>query len=139
VIYLLDTNVVSEETKPAPNAGLTRWLRTVDPVDAALSVVTLAEIRAGILMLAAGRRRDALDRWLSRELLTRFADRILPIDETVALGAAAAIVASRRAGATLSVNDAYVAATAAAHGLTLVTRDERDFRAVRIPLLNPWS
>ncbi len=76
--FLLDTNVISEPMKPRPNAGVLAWLAEVDSVF--LSVVTITELRYGIERLATGRRRDHLDRWLRKDLTSRFGQRILPVD-----------------------------------------------------------
>ena len=82
--FLLDTNVVSEWTKPRPNAGVLAWLADVDEDRVFLSVVTIAELRHGIERLPAGRRRSRLDEWLNAELMLRFEGRILPVDGRVA-------------------------------------------------------
>ena len=82
--FLLDTNVVSDWTKPNPNPGLIAWLEEVDEDRVYLSVVTLTELRYGIERLAVGKRRKRLDDWLQHELPLRFEGRILSIDSTVA-------------------------------------------------------
>src|SRR5208283_4293058 len=76
--FLLDTNVVSESTKPRPNPGMVAWLAGVEEESAFLSVITLTELRYGVERLAPGRRRRRLDRWLQQELPLRFEGRILP-------------------------------------------------------------
>ncbi|HKZ73859.1 MAG TPA: PIN domain-containing protein, partial [Steroidobacteraceae bacterium] len=82
--FLLDTNVVSEWTKPQPNRGVITWLEEADEDRVFLSVATLAELRHGIERLPAGNRRKLLDDWLRDELPLRFESRILSVDETVA-------------------------------------------------------
>src|SRR5258708_22293199 len=82
--YLLDTNAISEWVKPRPDPGIVRWLDEVDEDRTYLSVITIGEIRRGVQRLAAGRRRDRLDRWLSHELRERFGDRMLAVDTEVA-------------------------------------------------------
>src|SRR5258708_19267931 len=82
--YLLDTNAISEWVKPRPDPGIVRWLDEVDEDRTYLSVITIGEIRRGVQRLAAGRRRDRLDRWLSHELPERFGDRMLPVHTPVA-------------------------------------------------------
>ena len=82
--FLLDTNVVSESTKPRPNPGVVAWLAAVDEDNVFLSVITLTELRYGVERLAQGRRRKQLDRWLQQDLPLRFEGRILPIDALVA-------------------------------------------------------
>lgn len=136
--FLLDTNVVSEWVRPRPNAGVMAWLAEADEDGVFLSVVTLAELRHGIERMAAGQRRRRLNEWLANDLLFRFEGRVLPVDVTVA-DSWGRLTASREAsGRLISVADAFIAATAAVHGLTVVTRNVADFeRTVRT--ISPWS
>ena len=137
--FLLDTNVVSEWVKPRPDSRVVAWLADVDEDRVFLSVVTLGEIRHGIERLPAGRRRERLDEWLREELPERFESRVLPIDVAVA-NAWGRIVAQReRTGRSISTIDAFIAATAEVHGLTLVTRNASDFRSSVKTLVDPWS
>ena len=137
--FLLDTNVVSEWVKPRPDPRVVAWLADVDEDRVFLSVVTLGEIRHGIERLPAGRRRERLDEWLREELPERFESRVLPIDVAVA-NAWGRIVAQReRTGRSISTIDAFIAATAEVHGLTLVTRNASDFRSSVKTLVDPWS
>ena len=137
--FLLDTNVVSEWTMSRPNAGVMRWLAECDEDRVFLSVVTIAELRHGIERLAASRRRSSLDAWLSEELSQRFEGRILSIEARVAdlWGR----VAARRetSGRPIHAVDALIAATAATHDLTLVTRNSSDFESSVKSILNPWD
>ena len=104
-----------------------------------ISVVALTELRHGIERLAAGRRRKRLNEWLQDELLLRFDDRILPIDDAVA-DAWGRIVAHRETlGRPISVMDAFIAATAQVRKLTLATRNQDDFAASLNAIVNPWS
>lgn len=137
--FLLDTNVVSEWMKPQPNAGLVEWLNNVDEDDVFISVVTLTEIRYGIERMAAGSRRKNLEEWLQHELPMRFDGRILPVDETVADSSGRVAACSDAAGRPMGAIDAFLAATAEVHRLTLVTRNQSDFKAVLKTTLNPWS
>ena len=82
--FLLDTNVVSEWTRPRPNVGVVEFLATEDEDALFLSVVTLAELRRGVDRLATGRRRSRLDDWLRNDLPARFTDRLLGIDAATA-------------------------------------------------------
>jgi toxin FitB len=136
--FLLDTNVVSEWVKPKPNSGVVTWLANVDEDRVFLSVVTLTELRYGIERLAAGARRRSLEEWLQRELPIRFEGRILPVDETVADVSGRIAARSESAGRPIEAIDAFLAATAEVHNLTLVTRNESDFKAVSKATLNPW-
>jgi toxin FitB len=137
--FLLDTNVVSEWTKKEPNAGTIAWLSNVAEDEVYVSVVTLAELRRGIERLPAGRRRRSLDQWLIEELYPRFDGRIIFVDIAIA-DRWGRIVAQREArGRPIPIMDALLAATAEVHSLTLVTRNEADFRTTVKSLLNPWT
>jgi hypothetical protein len=136
--FLLDTNVVSEWTKPRPNAGLIAWLEDVDEDRVFLSVITLTELRYGIERLVASKRRKQLENWLEDELPLRFEKRFLAIDRYVA-DTCGNIVAQREAlGRPIQAMDAFIAATAEVHGLTLVTRNVLDFDFTVRSILNPW-
>ena len=137
--FLLDTNLVSEWVKPRPNAGIIRWLADVDEDRTFLSVITLAELRNGIASLSAGRRRDRLDVWVSAELPDRFEGRVLVIDAAVADQWGRVTAAGKAAGRPIGAMDAFLAATAMVHELTVVTRNVADFEMIDIPILCPWS
>jgi predicted nucleic acid-binding protein len=139
VSFLLDTNVVSEWTKPRPNAGIIEWLARVEEDEVFLSVVTFAELRHGIERLPSGARRRRLDEWLRGELPLRFETRIVGMDGAIA-DEWGRVVARREArGQPIHAMDALIAATAQVHGLTLVTRNTADFQASVKSLLNPWT
>jgi predicted nucleic acid-binding protein len=139
VSFLLDTNVVSEWTKPRPNAGLIAWLAQADEDAVFLSVVTFAELRRGIERLAAGARRRQLDQWLRRDLPTRFDGRIIGVDGAIADAWGCVVARSEAGGRIIHAMDALIAATAQVHSLTLVTRNTADFDASVKSLLNPWT
>lgn len=137
--FLLDTNILSEWVKPQPNPNVVSWLIEVNGSDVFLSVVSFAEIRRGIELMDPGRRRERLASWLAHELSARFKHRILGIGQRVAETWSIVTARCQKAGVTLGTMDAFIAATAEAHGLTLVTRNTRDFESVGIALLNPWD
>ena len=137
--FLLDTNVVSEWIRSQPNPNLVAWLDEVDEDRLHVSVATFAEIRHGIELMARSRRREALMRWLEDDLTDRFADRILAIDRAVAEWWGVIMARAGAAGNAMATMDGFLAATAATHGLTLVTRDAADFRGAGVPLINPWE
>jgi toxin FitB len=138
VNFLLDTNVVSEWVRPQPDRNVILWLAEVDEDRVFLSVISFAEIRRGVEMLPYGRRRERLATWLAVELPVRFEERILDIDSHVAETWGVLVVRGQKLGLTLGSMDAFVAATAETHGLTLVTRNVKDFRRLGISLLDPW-
>ena len=137
--FLLDTNVVSEWTKPRPNPGVIEWLARVDEDTVFLSVVTFAELRHGIERLPAGARRRRLDEWLRSELPLRFEGRIALVDGAVADEWGRLVARHEAGGRSIQAMDALIAATAQVHNLTLVTRNESDFRASVKSVLNPWT
>ena len=137
--FLLDTNVVSEWTKPRPDAGVVQWLAEADEDRVFLSVVTVAEVRYGIERMPMGARRERLNSWLTVELPRRFEGRILLVTPEVADGWGKVMAQGRAVGRPISAMDALIAATASQHELSLVTRNVSDFEAFDIPVVNPWS
>ena len=136
---LLDTNVLSEVQRPLPSPKVLAWLDTIDEDRAFISVASIAELRRGIALLEDGRRRTAPAAWLAYDLPERFAERILPIGLAITERWGDLMAQSRRSGIALSVMDGFFAATALTNGLTLVTRNVKDFAAFGVPLLNPWD
>lgn len=136
-MHLLDTNVVSifRRVDKAPKQILD-WAASVDAEDFYLSVITILEIERGILMKE---RKDKVQAdiyrdWLNNDILARFEDRILPIDLAVARRCARLHVPDPK-----SERAALIAATALVHGMTIVTRNEADFMATGVPLIDLWS
>ncbi len=136
--FLLDTNVISEMTRPLPSAAVLAWLAAVEQNDVYLSAVTIAELRYGVERMPSGQRRKRLSDWLFVDVPMRFGGRILPIDETVAHAWGQAVAMADAAGRPIAVIDAFVLATAVVHKLTVVTRNERDFRMLAPDVVNPW-
>jgi toxin FitB len=139
VTFLLDTNVVSEWTRPSPHPAVVRWLREVDEDDVLLSVVTLAELRHGVDRLAGGERRRRLDHWLSVDLVERFDGRIVDVDRAVGDSWGRLVAAGESRGTRPGAVDALIAATADVHGAVVVTRNVRDFHAMGTRVLDPWT
>jgi len=137
--FLLDTNVVSEWMKPHPNPGVVAWLADLDEDRAFLSVITFTELRYGVERLAAGNRRKRLAEWLEEELPLRFEGRILPIDPEVADACGKVVARSENMGRRMEAMDAFIAATAEVHRLTVVTRNTSDFQPLVRNVLNPWT
>lgn len=133
-MYLLDTNVVSELRKPKPHGAVLAWLRAADDAQLHLSAVTIGEIQAGIELTREQDPAKAaeIEAWL--ELVTA-AYNVIPMD---ALTFRAWARLMHRKSDTV-YEDAMIAATAAVHGFTVVTRNVADFKAFGVPLLNPFK
>ncbi len=134
--YLLDTHVLSELRRKAPDAAVLQWFAQRPAGTLYLSVLTLGEIRKGIDALQDRTRRLNLLDWLETALPAFFAGRILPIDAAVA-DRWGRLVA--QTGWPLPAIDSLLAATAAQHGLILVTRNVKDVEGLGVQVLNPWA
>ncbi len=137
--YLLDTNVVSELRKVGDgkaDANVTQWVASQDASELFISAITILEIERGILSV---QRRDAsqgarLREWMDSRVRPEFVDRILPIDDAVAARRAHLHIPDRRNEA-----DALIASTALVHGLTVVTRNIKDFDGTGVIIVDPWQ
>jgi len=136
--FLLDTNTVSEWVRPRPNSGLMSWMESADEDRIFISVISFAELRYGVDRMAQGSRSSRLEHWLRDELPIRFENRILPVDTHVAELWGRTVSRSEAAGRPISAMDAFLAATAETHQLTLVTRNVSDFPLLKA-VLNPWT
>ena len=134
--YLVDTNVLSELRRKVPNKAVQSWFAQRPASTLFLSVLTLGEIRKGIEGVAEAERRTRLVDWLEADLPAFFMGRILDIDTAVADRWGRMLAA---AGRPLPVVDSLLAATAAQHGLVLVTRNVRDFTGLPVQVLDPWA
>lgn len=136
--FLLDTNVVSELRKRpgVVNPQVVSWAQRHPARDLYISVVTVMEIELGVALLERRDRRQgaALRQWMEAGVLAGFAGRILPVDVEVALGGAHLHVPDPR-----PERDAFIAATADAHGLTVVTRNLKDFQSTGVAAMDPWA
>lgn len=137
--YLLDTNILSEALRPAPEPAVLEWLANADESATFVSVITLGELRFGIENLPPSKRRQALEQWFAIDFSRRFGKRLIDVDAQIAAVWAIVTAEARRQGQGLGVPDALLAATARVHDLTLVTRDVRDFSGLGIRLLDPWQ
>lgn len=137
--YLLDTNVLSEMTRPVPSPQVMEWLDSVEESQLYLSVLTLGEIRKGLTVLVSGRRRSTLESWLDAELKVRFAERVLSVTSPIAERWGRLAGEAQRRGAALPVIGGLLAATAFHHNLTVVSRNVRDFALPGLATFNPWD
>lgn len=138
-MILLDTNVLSELMRPAPDAAVERWLTAQPDTSMFISAITEAELRYGAALLPSGKRRSMLTAEIEGMLDEDFGGRILPFDR-LAAQAFAAIAADRRAaGRPISQADAQIAAITRSRGASLATRNVPDFDGCGIEVINPWS
>lgn len=137
---LLDTNVLSELMRPAPNANVLAWFGRQESVAFYTNAVSRAEILLGIALLPAGRRRDGLAAAARQMFDEDFASRCLPFDESAAVEYALLVAARTRTGQPISTEDGQIAAIALCHALPLATRNGKDFEGITgLTHLNPWD
>ena len=135
---LLDTNVVSELLRPSPNPTVEGWVAGRQATDLHFSAVGDAELRYGVAVLPAGRRRDALALAIGAILREDFEDRILPFDSAAARQYADIAASRRAAGRPVAPADCQIAAIARSRDLMIATRNIRDFADMEIEVVDPW-
>ena len=135
--FLLDTNIISNVTKPRPSEALLAWMAEQADQDLYISSLTVAEIRRGVLEKPAGKRRRELEAWFSGPdgPQALFAGRVLPFDEKAGLAWAKLMADGKARGRPRSAIDTIIAAIAEANDCVVVTENERDFEGVRV--INP--
>ncbi len=136
---LLDTNVVSKLLRPSPSPALECWVAGCQAMDLHFSAIGEAELRFGVSILPAGRRRDALASAIEAILREDFEDRVLAFDSRAAREYAAITAARRTAGRPVAPADCQIAAIARSQDLTIATRNVRDFADMVIELVDPWA
>ena len=137
--YLLDTCLISELVKKAPNSSVVSWLDEQDEQSLFLSILTIGELQKGISKLPSSARKDALQVWVEHDLSLRFTGRIVDIDlETVLIWGRLQGELEQN-GMIPPVMDSLIAATAKAHGLVVVTRNVKDIERCQVRVCNPWS
>ena len=137
--FLLDTNILSEQIRSRPDPRIGKWMYTHPEASLFLSAITIGEIRRGIVLLTQGARRQKLEQWLEVDLVPRFSNRILPVTHAVADRWGRLAAEHQLAGTPLSIADGLIAATALEYGLSLATRNVKDFVKLGVTLLNPWD
>jgi toxin FitB len=137
-MILLDTNVISEWMKPAPDPRVVAWLDEQPPSHLFLCSVAKAEIETGIAWLPQGQRKTALSR-AAQAIFDEFMSRCLPLDCQTTVEYAKVLSLSKCSGRPISVEDAQIAAVAYRHSMTLATRNVSDFDFLAdLDLVNPW-
>ena len=133
--YLVDANILSEPTKPEPDPKVVEWL-IANEGDFVVDSIILGELLVGILMLPAGRKRARLEQWLDAVVQTIDC---VPWDAAVSRRWARLVVDLRKRGYKVPLLDGMIAATALERGLTVVTRNARDFQKARVKAVNPFD
>jgi predicted nucleic acid-binding protein len=134
VTYLVDANVLSEATKPRPLARVVEWLRANEG-EIVVDPIILGEIRFGIYLVPSGARRRQLERWFARGVEKM---QCLPWQAATGIRWAKLLAELRAAGHAMPIKDSLIAATALAHGLTLVTHNQRDFIRAGVKIVDPF-
>jgi len=135
VKYLVDVNVLSEPMKAAPSLQVIQWLKANER-QLAVDPVIISEIRLGINLMSDGKRKRALDEWFTRGIANLVC---IPIDMATGLRWAQLLARLREDGQTMPLKDSLIAATALTHGLTVVTRNVKDFEKAGVEMLNPFD
>ena len=138
-MILLDTNVVSEPRRPAPDARVTKWIDAQALETLFLSAITVAELRAGLALLPAGKRRSGLQTSFETRVMPLFSGRVLAFDLGCTHAYADLTAKARASGLAIASAEGYIAAIAVANGLTVATRDTSPFKAAGIAVVNPWQ
>ena len=133
--YLLDTNIVSQTTKLQPDVAVMQWWERQHRPSLMLSAIVFQELRFGIEMLPAGRKRDRLEEWLEIRLRGEFAGRILHVTEAIAELSGRLIAEAKKASHTAEASDTLIAATARVHGLKVATLNRRHFARMGVELV----
>jgi predicted nucleic acid-binding protein len=134
VTYLVDANVLSEATKPAPAPRVVDWLRRNER-ELAVDPIILGEVRFGILLLPKGKRRASLERWFDRGVQRLHC---VPWEAETGLRWAELLARLRAAGRAMPIKDSLIAATALVHGLIVATRNRADFDKAGVEIVDPF-
>jgi toxin FitB len=138
-MILIDTNVISEPLRMSPDLKVVAWIDAQNVETLFLAAISLAELRFGIAALPDGQRKDALHENIERRIVPLFRGRILPFDADAATAYETLRARARANGQGIGVADGYIAATAAANGLSIATRDVAPFVAAGLNVINPWE
>lgn len=138
-MIVVDTNVISEALRDSANGLVVAWMDAQAVETLFLSAITVAELRFGIAVLPAGKRRDRMSARLEQEVLPVFAGRVLPFDMDASETYSALMAGARQRGNAIAKADGYIAATAASRGFAVATRDMSPFKAAGVPVIDPWD
>ncbi len=137
-MILLDTSVVSEPLRQAPETSVIEWIDAQLLETLYLSAITVAELRAGVALLPSGKRRTGLHESLEKRVLPLFTGRVLPFDQGCTQAYAKLMTRAQKAGVAIAAADGYIAAIAATNRFSVATRDTRPFEAAGTSVINPW-
>jgi predicted nucleic acid-binding protein len=137
--WLLDTNILSELRRPRPEPKVLAFIDCLPLDDVYVSVATMAELRYGVELVLDVARRTELNDWLANVIRPMFHGRILPVTEEIFVKWRVMVEEGRKAGHTFSQPDLIIAASAAHHGMTVLSRDRSQFDKARVPVANPWE
>ena len=135
MIYLVDANILSEATKPSPEKRVLEWLRAHER-DLAVDPIILGEIRFGIHLLPAGKRRRSLERWFAEGVQKIHC---LAWEAATGLRWAKLLAELRASGRSMPIKDSLIAASALMHGLTVATHNSRDFGSAGVKVVDPFE
>jgi predicted nucleic acid-binding protein len=138
-MIIIDTNVISELWKREPNPNVLAWIDAQAIETLYLSAITVAELRCGLATMPEGKRRTVFKERLENDVLPAFAGRVLAFDLDTSKTYADLMARAKAEGKALGKADGFIAATAAAHGLMVATRDTGPFEAVPLNTINPWE
>lgn len=138
-MILLDTNLISEPLRPAPDPKVVAWIDAQPVQTLFLSAITVAELRLRIASLPAGRRREVLRERIETQVLPVFTGRVLAFDLAATQSYVDLQAAAGKKGHIITLADACIAATALAHGMSVATRDVSPFTAAGVTVINPWK
>jgi predicted nucleic acid-binding protein len=138
-MIVLDTNVLSEASRPAPTRRVTDWLAAQQPARLFTTTISEAEFLYGVALLPTGKRRTSLEQAARRMFAEDFANRVLPFDSAAAQAFALIAAARREKGRPIGDFDAQIAAIARSHGATVATRNVADFSDCGIEVVDPWA
>lgn len=137
-MILLDTNVISEPLRRVPEPNVVSWLDAQPLESLYVSAIAIAELRAGIAMLPAGKRRTGLRDNFEKQVLPIFTGRVLAFDIHCTQAYAEQMANAKKAGLAIAAADGFIAAIAKTHEFAVASRDEGPFRAAGIKVINPW-
>ena len=138
-MIVIDTNVISELWKIAPSPNVRAWMNAQAVETLYLSAITVAELRLGIAVMPAGKRRTLYQERLEKGPLPAFFGRVLAFDLDISKVYSELVAKARAAGRAINKEDGYIAATAVACGFKVATRDANPFEAAGLAVINPWK